>query len=208
MALYQPVAPESIVAWVPFNESWGLPDLPLAEEQRAYVRGIYQLTKAIDPTRPVVANSGWEAVAGDMFTIHDYESNPARFAARYADTDEAFAALLKRIRPGGKLLLLDGAEVGDKPLLIDEMGGVKYSPGAKPDDGSWGYSQVATPEELLERYGRLIQILRDHPRITGFCWTQLTDTYQEANGLLFMDRTPKIDLGKLRAVNHGWLTFA
>jgi hypothetical protein len=28
----------------------------------------------------------------------------------------------------------------------------------------------------------------------GFCYTQFTDTYQEANGLLTMDRVPKLPL--------------
>ncbi len=30
--------------------------------------------------------------------------------------------------------------------------------------------------------------------LSGFCYTQLTDTYQEANGLLRADRTPKLPL--------------
>jgi hypothetical protein len=28
----------------------------------------------------------------------------------------------------------------------------------------------------------------------GFCYTQLTDTEQETNGLLLADRTPKLDV--------------
>jgi hypothetical protein len=30
--------------------------------------------------------------------------------------------------------------------------------------------------------------------LSGFCYTQLTDTYQEANGLLHADRTPKLPI--------------
>jgi len=30
--------------------------------------------------------------------------------------------------------------------------------------------------------------------LSGFCYTQFTDTYQEANGLLRADRTPKLPL--------------
>ena len=29
---------------------------------------------------------------------------------------------------------------------------------------------------------------------SGFCYTQFADTFQEANGLLYADRTPKIPL--------------
>ncbi|HUR21895.1 MAG TPA: glycoside hydrolase family 2 TIM barrel-domain containing protein, partial [Vicinamibacterales bacterium] len=62
----------SVITWVPFNESWGVPDLPGDPAQRNFVRGIYHLTKALDPTRPVIGNDGWEHVAGDIWGIHDY----------------------------------------------------------------------------------------------------------------------------------------
>jgi hypothetical protein len=39
--------------------------------------------------------------------------------------------------------------------------------------------------------------------LAGACWTQLTDTYQEINGLLTADRTPKADLNLLHAALHG-----
>ena len=42
------------------------------------------------------------------------------------------------------------------------------------------------------------------PVISGYCWTQLTDTYQETNGLVRMDRTPKAPLARLRAALVGW----
>ena len=35
--------------------------------------------------------------------------------------------------------------------------------------------------------------------LAGFCYTQFADTYQEANGLLYADRTPKIPLDDDRA---------
>ena len=37
-----------------------------------------------------------------------------------------------------------------------------------------------------------------------FCYTQFADTYQEANGLLYADRTPKFPLDRIaRATNGG-----
>src|SRR5207248_9701249 len=35
----------SIVTWVPFNESWGVPDLETSAAQRRYVESIYHLTR-------------------------------------------------------------------------------------------------------------------------------------------------------------------
>jgi hypothetical protein len=39
--------------------------------------------------------------------------------------------------------------------------------------------------------------------LAGACWTQLTDNYQEVNGLLTMDRAPKADLDELRRATEG-----
>ena len=39
--------------------------------------------------------------------------------------------------------------------------------------------------------------------LAGACWTQLTDTYQEVNGLLGMDRVPKVDIEALRRATLG-----
>ncbi|KKK93246.1 hypothetical protein LCGC14_2694800 [marine sediment metagenome] len=34
----------------------------------------------------------------------------------------------------------------------------------------------------------------------GYCYTQLTDIFQEQNGVVYFDRTDKFDLSKLHAV--------
>ena len=72
-----------IVAWVPLNESWAVPDLPDAEAQRAFVQALYYLTKTLDATRLVIGNDGWETVASDLITIHDYDADADRLARRY-----------------------------------------------------------------------------------------------------------------------------
>jgi hypothetical protein len=41
------------------------------------------------------------------------------------------------------------------------------------------------------------------PIFAGFCYTQFTDTYQEANGLLTMDRVPKVPLAAVRDATLG-----
>jgi beta-galactosidase/beta-glucuronidase len=55
-----------IIAWVPFNESCGVPDLPDNPAHRHYVQGLYHLTKALDPSRPVIGNDRWESIATDI----------------------------------------------------------------------------------------------------------------------------------------------
>ena len=49
-----------IVTWVCFNESWGVMDLQNSALHRNFVAGLYHLTKALDSSRPVIGNDGWE----------------------------------------------------------------------------------------------------------------------------------------------------
>jgi hypothetical protein len=39
--------------------------------------------------------------------------------------------------------------------------------------------------------------------LCGFCYTQFSDTYQEANGLLFADRTPKVPIEQILSATRG-----
>ncbi len=189
-----------IITWVPFNESWGVPDLPESPAQRHYVQGLYHLTKSIDPSRPVIGNDGWESVATDIIGIHDYDEKPERIAQRYGLNDIE-TKLMKRERPGGRVLTLGGKDVStDQPIVLTEFGGIAYGGNKKE---TWGYSRSQTSEDFLERYRELMEVVRGLPALAGFCYTQLTDTYQEVNGLLYVDRTPKAPIELLAQATSG-----
>ena len=179
-----------IIAWVSFNESWGVPDLPDSPAQRHYVQALYHLTRTLDASRPVIGNDGWESVATDIIGIHDYEADPEKIARRYG-TDEVLPRLFKRERPGGRLLLIDEEVHTGQPIMLTEFGGVAYSD--NPDQ-TWGYSRSDSQETFAHQVIELISVVRSLNVLAGFCYTQFTDTYQEANGLLYGDRTPKIAL--------------
>lgn len=193
----------SVIVWVAFNESWGVPDLPVRTEQRQAVRALYHLAKALDPTRPVIGNDGWEWVVGDLRTVHDYAADPALLADRYGD-DDALARTLTGFRPGGRALVLDPAleavAAPSGPVVLSEFGGVR----AQMDGDGWGYAAVEDGAALLERYRALLAAVQPgRSALAGFCYTQLTDTFQEQNGLLTMDRRPKADLDALAAATRG-----
>ncbi len=196
-AIERDVSHPSIVAWVPFNESWGVPDLPDSPAQRHYVQALYHLTKSLDPTRPVIGNDGWESVATDIIGIHDYDDKPDRIAKRYL-LDE-IPRLFKRERPGGRLLLLEG-QPQEQPLILTEFGGIAFS---RDQAGTWGYSRTDTEDEFAKRYLHLLGVVRSLPVLAGFCYTQFADTYQEANGLLYADRTPKIPTEQIALATRG-----
>ena len=179
-----------IVAWVPLNESWGVPDLPNNPAHRDYVRTLYHLTKTLDPTRPVVGNDGWENLATDIIGIHDYTADPDKLVERYHNLETA-RRVLSKDWPGGRSLLVGGFEPDTHALVLSEFGGVAL---ASRSESGWGYSQALDPEEFLQRYRHFMEAVARCEGLAGFCYTQFTDTFQEQNGLLFMDRTPKVDL--------------
>jgi hypothetical protein len=163
------------------------------------VRALYHLTKTLDPTRPVIGNDGWESVATDVIGIHDYDDQLERIAARYGAADD-LARLFRRERPGGRMLVLgDGPQHPEHPVVLTEFGGIAYS----PHHNTWGYSRVASEAAFAERYARLMAVVRALPVLAGFCYTQFADTYQEANGLLFADRTPKFRLEDIARATRG-----
>ena len=190
-----------IIAWVPLNESWGVPDLPHSFAQRHYVQALYHLTKSLDPTRPVIGNDGWESIATDILGIHDYDSEPERIKRRYRQEDVE-SRLLTHERPGGRVLVVHGDKEVDitcHPLVLSEFGGISFS----TDNQTWGYSRCRTPEELVERFSALLHAVRNLPTLAGFCYTQFADTYQESNGLLFANREPKMPIDRIAAAVSG-----
>ena len=188
----------SIVTWVPLNESWGVPNLPRDAAQRDYVRALYHLTHALDPTRPVIGNDGWEHLATDVWGIHDYALEGSAIRERYG-TPEALEQTLRTIPPLHHRLALEGRTRAGEPVVLSECGGIGYEP---QQGRPWfGYGSVRSSEEFRAKYEDLIGAILDCPTIAGFCYTQLTDTEQETNGLLMADRTPKIDPDALREIN-------
>jgi hypothetical protein len=53
--------------------------------------------------------------------------------------------------------------------------------------------------EFLDRYRKLLAVANDNAVFSGFCYTQFADTFQEANGLLYADRTPKVSIELIAA---------
>ncbi|WP_203433612.1 glycoside hydrolase family 2 protein [Jiangella asiatica] len=187
----------SIVAWVPLNESWGVPKIATSKQQQAFATAMYHLTKALDPTRLVISNDGWEHTISDIWSVHDYTPSGASIRGRY-HTREAVHRTLYEAGPGRrKVMLLDDERAG-QPVMITEFGGLSY---AHELDGKWaGYATVDSSDELRDGVKELIDAITDSPEISGFCYTQLTDTQQERNGLLTEDREPKLPMDVLRAI--------
>lgn len=186
-----------VIVWVPFNESWGVPELTSVREHRHAVEALYHLTRTLDSTRPVIGNDGWESSATDIIGIHDYDANLDQLAQRYgmeSDADQLF----DRRRPGGRILTLDGYPHRGQPIMLTEFGGISYPRCADaPANKSWGYSVARNDREFGRQYKELMQVVTRLALFSGFCYTQFADTFQETNGLLCADRTPKLPLKQI-----------
>lgn len=177
----------SIIAWTPFNETRTFYDL---EEHRRFLSDVYDLTKTLDPTRPVNDTSGYVHVKTDLWTIHHYAQDPQKLA-EVLKTEPVYSE-----NPDAEIRAWKG-----QPYLIDEYGGVKYIPeGKKPyATNSWGYNkEPLTREESMERINILTETILNNKKITGYCYTQLTDIEQEENGIYCYDRSEKFDMEIIR----------
>jgi hypothetical protein len=183
-----------VIVWVPFNESWGVPELTAVGKQRHAVEALYHLTKTLDSTRPVIGNDGWESSATDIIGIHDYDANVEHIRQRYGPEIKA-DELFDRRRPGGRILTLDGYPHRGQPIMLTEFGGIAFATqrptGTAP---AWGYTVADNDAQFAQMYCALMDTVIHTALFAGFCYTQFADTFQEANGLLCADRTPKLPI--------------
>ena len=192
-----------VIVWVPFNESWGVPNLTSTQAHRNAVEALYHLTKTLDGTRPVIGNDGWEASATDILGIHDYDEDPERIRSRY-ETTEPQRTLFDQRRPAGRILTLDGFPHRGQPIVLTEFGGIAFD--KSRTDGTWGYSRADSEANFIDRYRRLLEVVNTTMLFSGFCYTQFADTFQETNGLLCADRTPKVPIEEIYAATRNITT--
>ncbi len=55
-------------------------------------------------------------------------------------------------------------------------------------------------EDFYVRFTGLVDVLLDDPLMFGYCYTQLTDVFQEENGIYNFDRSSKLDVPRIQAV--------
>ena len=186
-----------IITWVPFNESWGIPQVRTEGAQQAFTQAIYYLTKAFDPMRPVIVNDGWEHTISDIITLHDYQASGEAFRGKYASRLEE---ILSGSIPHSdfRFAFADGFEYRGQPIILSEYGGIAYT----TRDG-WGYGgQVASQEAFLARFRSITEAIQSIPEICGFCYTQLTHVQQEQNGLMDENRHMLVDADAVAAINR------
>ncbi|GMV83316.1 MAG: hydrolase [Planctomycetota bacterium] len=196
--LERDISHPSIVGWCPLNET--------AEELTDRMsslddvtRGLYLATKLADPSRPVLDTSGYahRVAAADIYDSHDYTQDPKVFHERQKGLAE-HKPYVNRIGDKEESVAYDG-----QPYFVSEFGGIWWNPDLKPGEASWGYGErPKTLEEFYVRFEGLCKVLLDNPDMFGYCYTQLTDVYQEQNGIFRFDRSLKFDLARVAAAQR------
>lgn len=185
----------AIIGWCPLNET----SMHNKFQNDEFLRLVYRQTKAMDPSRPCIDTSGWYHVETDIFDLHDYIQDPAKFGEVYAIEDPA--EMLKAYNVGHKTFQKYPYTYRGEPLFVSEYGGIKWDVNSGLTN-AWGYGNAPTTvEEFMARYKGLTDVLLDTPYLFGFCYTQLYDVEQETNGLYTYDRVPKFDMAQIKAIN-------
>jgi beta-galactosidase/beta-glucuronidase len=193
----------SIIAWVPVNESWGVPFIKGNKQQQHHSLAMYYLIHSLDTTRLVISNDGWELTVTDICAIHNYNHGNKDEKAKYEEYKESLSTKenLLSSKPALRGIYADGFEHQGEPILLTEFGGIGFKVG---EESGWGYTSVKNSEEFIEDYRRVMEAVYSSKALHGYCYTQLTDVEQEINGLLSYNREPKCELSKIKEINDMW----
>jgi hypothetical protein len=184
-----------IITWVPTNEQQSPED---EQYSRIKVR-IYEATKALDSTRPVIDTSGYCHTQTDITDLH---VNP-RGANGWRDWWQQWRRSITETgnfpaypdRP----TYCAGFRHQGQPVIISEAGNFLIA--EFPPLGPWkayGYDNpyrdgpIATAKEYVAIYREYFLALIEEPECAGFSYVQLYDVEGEVNGYLTYDRKPKV----------------
>ncbi|QGY47570.1 beta-glucuronidase [Maribellus comscasis] len=187
----------SIVAWTPFNETIRGARYNLETHRRAIIE-TYDLTRNLDPTRPINDASGYVHVKTDIFSIHDYDQNVESWKDKYQsinpnNQEKAFIRYPEISIP-----------YNGEPYVVDEYGGTfwtrDYANKEQQGDSrtQWGYGK--TEKQVKDLIKALTSVLLNNPNIAGYCFTQLYDVEAEVNGIYSYQREPKFNIEQIKEI--------
>lgn len=213
-ALERDYSHPAIIGWCPLNETrQHISDHITVLDD--VMHGMFLATKAMDTSRPVLDTSGYShrVFETDVYDSHNYDQVP-----------ETFAKTLGLLDPWTKTAFVNTEDDNDfhqdgvqpwsvpyngQPYFCSEFGGIWWNArvaaatDAAEQSGttSWGYGErVRTLDEFYGRFEGLVTALLGDEHMFGYCYTQLTDVFQEQNGLYDFERGDKFDIGRIREI--------
>ncbi|WP_106211338.1 sugar-binding domain-containing protein [Kineococcus rhizosphaerae] len=210
-ALERDYSHPSIVGWCGLNETrQELTDRGQVLDD--VTRAMFLAAKAMDTSRPVLDASGYShrVLESDVWDSHNYTQDPAKFAQEVGGLaqDRPHTNYGGHEPDYGREGVVWSLPYQGQPWFCSEFGGIWWRPDAaasNPDldrsaTSSWGYGEPPrTEEEFHHRFEGLTGALLNDPLMFGYCYTQLTDVFQEQNGVYSFDRSDKLDVARVRA---------
>lgn len=179
----------SLVTWTPLNETWGA----RADVYVRFLNDLYNMTKGLDPTRPINDASGDAHVKTDIWSVHDYTREYDKLVENH--TFKQGVEPYRNVKDKDYLAKYDG-----QPYMIDEFGGLPWIP-KEERANSWGYGQnIETLDDFYSILEKQIDAIKACKHVVGFCYTQITDVEQEKNGIYYYNRKPKFDTARIKAI--------
>lgn len=216
-ALERDYSHPAIVGWCPLNETrQHLSDRITVLDD--VTRAMFLATKAMDTSRPVLDASGYShrVFETDVYDSHSYDQVPS-----------SFRATMDLLDPEARVTYVSAEDDHDvprpdlpqwslpyngQPYFCSEFGGIWWNATvaeaaeaapAQSGTTSWGYGErVRTIEEFYVRFEGLVTALLDNEHMFGYCYTQLTDVFQEQNGVYDFDRTDKFDTDRIAEIQR------
>lgn len=184
----------SLVTWTPLNETWSANNSGVYTR---FVQNLYDMTKALDGTRPVNDASGDSHIKTDIWSVHNYERQPDKIIKDF--TFEHGKEPYRNMRGDNWRWL---AKYEGQPYMLDEWGGLAYIlPEKRHGDNAWGYGgAIDNVEDFYTILRKEVEAIKACKHITGFCYTQITDVEQEQNGIYNYDRTSKFDTKRIKEI--------
>ncbi|MHC4563233.1 MAG: glycoside hydrolase family 2 protein [Planctomycetota bacterium] len=189
-----------IIGWCGLNETvMPLDDTiqPLDDMTQA----MFHAAKAMDTSRPVLDASGHahRVVETDVWDSHDYDFHKDH--AVWADHHAHLAEGKPFVNVPTWLNKIISLPYKGQPYFLSEFGGIWWYPRQVEGETTWGYGyRPETIEEFYKEFEFYCSKLLDDPLMFGYCYTQLTDTYPEQNGIFYQDRTEKFDMARIHAI--------
>ena len=96
-------------------------------------------------------------------------------------------------------MMVGQLDVEAETVLHDLEAVARRAPRGWPDE--FTAMETGDGHRVIWREG-LCDVLLSNPHMFGYCYTQLTDVFQEQNGIYHFDRRTKFDMKRIRAVQQ------
>lgn len=184
----------SVITYVIFNESWGIPKINDDKSVQEYVSNLTNKVKEYDSSRLVVANDGWYNLSNtDILSLHEYQQDANLL---YKDYENKNNVVSSNIINGFGTAFAKNNSYNNQPVILTELGGI-----AIINQDGWGYGDKANNLDILkERMKKLFDSVYKLDYLSGFCYTQISDVEQETNGLVYANRKLKLPIADIKNI--------